>query len=57
MCQSMLTKVQKPFERKETRFIGQFREISMPLDPDPPSQYGSGSRNEINADPDLQHWF
>jgi hypothetical protein len=56
-------KVQKPFQWYITRFIFKFWSVSMLLDPDLHSQYGSGSRAaklvriQADPDPDPQHWF
>ncbi len=48
------TKVQKPFWKAKTRFICKFWSISiiLDLDPNPHSQYGSGSKigSQMNAD-------
>jgi hypothetical protein len=48
-------------ERQEYRFLCYFWSISMFLDPDPKSKYGSRSRKaksvRIHADPDPQQWF
>ncbi len=56
-----IRRFKNPFERQETRFICYLWSISMLLDPDPHSQYRSGSRTaksiRIHADPDQQHGY
>jgi hypothetical protein len=49
------------FERLEIRFVGKYWSISLLLDPDPHSQYGTGCRRaksmRFQADPDPQHCY
>ncbi len=48
------------FQRFKIRFIRKILWISLLLNPDPPSQYGSGTAKSVRIHPDLdppQHWY
>jgi hypothetical protein len=61
MSKNVPKKVQKIFYRQKIRFLCKLWPISMLLDPDPHSQYGSGSKTAkririyVDPEPDPQH--